>query len=48
MALSIKECPGCEKQFRPFYREQNYCDKCRNGQNEYDRDCGEFNYRTWD
>lgn len=27
--LALKECPGCENKFRPFYREQIYCDECR-------------------
>lgn len=27
--LSLKECPSCDVKFRPFYREQIYCDQCR-------------------
>ncbi len=41
--LALKECPGCEKKYRPFYRDQNYCDKCRNGDNESGRTDGTFN-----
>jgi hypothetical protein len=40
--LALQVCPGCEKKYRPFYREQNYCDACRNGDNEYDRTDGTY------
>ena len=27
--LTLKECPSCESKYRPFYRDQIYCDQCR-------------------
>lgn len=44
----MRECPGCDKKFRPFYQQQVYCDKCRDGENEFDRDCDDLNFKAWE